>query len=130
MVLRAERGKGNTSAEDIIDWAREHMAAYKVPRMVEFVDALPKTGRARCCGGCCRTKRRRAERPVAQRSIQRSPSRTKRSLRTGANFFSLRCQVQISTTISSLPMRSTLNEFSSPRSRVEVAVPACTASAE
>jgi fatty-acyl-CoA synthase len=30
--------------QDIIDWAHEHMAAYKVPRIVEFVDALPKSG--------------------------------------------------------------------------------------
>ena len=28
----------------IIDWCREHMAAYKVPRIIEFVDALPKSG--------------------------------------------------------------------------------------
>ncbi|MGH8689970.1 MAG: long-chain fatty acid--CoA ligase [Burkholderiales bacterium] len=33
----------DTSAKDIIDWARERMAAFKVPRVVEFVDALPKT---------------------------------------------------------------------------------------
>jgi fatty-acyl-CoA synthase len=32
------------SPKDIIDWAREKMAAFKVPRVVEFVDALPKTG--------------------------------------------------------------------------------------
>ena len=25
-------------------WAREHMAAYKVPKIVEFVDSLPKSG--------------------------------------------------------------------------------------
>jgi fatty-acyl-CoA synthase len=31
-------------AEQLIAWAREHMAAYKVPRLVEFVDALPKSG--------------------------------------------------------------------------------------
>jgi fatty-acyl-CoA synthase len=30
--------------QDIIDWAHENMAAYKVPRIVEFVDALPKSG--------------------------------------------------------------------------------------
>lgn len=42
VVLRAE-AKG-TTAEDIIAWSREHMAAYKVPRFVEFVDALPKSG--------------------------------------------------------------------------------------
>jgi fatty-acyl-CoA synthase len=43
VVLRAE-AKGRTSPEDIIAWARDHMAAYKVPKRVEFVDALPKSG--------------------------------------------------------------------------------------
>lgn len=43
VVLRAE-ARGRTTAEDIMAWSREHMAAYKVPRLVEFVDALPKSG--------------------------------------------------------------------------------------
>jgi fatty-acyl-CoA synthase len=43
VVLRAE-ARGKTGAEDIIAWAREHMAAYKVPKIVDFVDALPKSG--------------------------------------------------------------------------------------
>jgi fatty-acyl-CoA synthase len=43
VVLRTE-AKGKTSAEDIIAWSRDHMAAYKVPKIVEFVDALPKSG--------------------------------------------------------------------------------------
>jgi fatty-acyl-CoA synthase len=43
VVLRAE-AKGKTSAEDIIAWARENMAAYKVPKIVQFVDVLPKSG--------------------------------------------------------------------------------------
>ncbi|MBP6900990.1 MAG: long-chain fatty acid--CoA ligase [Burkholderiaceae bacterium] len=43
VVLRAE-ARGQTTAEDIIAWAREHMAAYKVPRSVDFVEALPKSG--------------------------------------------------------------------------------------
>ncbi|HJV63540.1 MAG TPA: AMP-binding protein, partial [Albitalea sp.] len=43
VVLRAA-AQGKTAPEDIIGWAREHMAAYKVPRIVEFVDALPKSG--------------------------------------------------------------------------------------
>jgi fatty-acyl-CoA synthase len=30
-------------AEEIIDWARGKMAAFKVPRVVQFVDELPKT---------------------------------------------------------------------------------------
>ena len=29
---------------DIIDWCRENMAVYKAPRLVEFIDALPKSG--------------------------------------------------------------------------------------
>jgi len=32
------------TAEEIRHWAREHMAAYKVPKFIEFVDALPKSG--------------------------------------------------------------------------------------
>lgn len=43
VVLRAE-AKGHTSAHDITRWAHEHMAAYKAPRVVQFVDALPKSG--------------------------------------------------------------------------------------
>jgi fatty-acyl-CoA synthase len=43
VVLRAE-AKGKTSEQDLIDWSREHMATYKMPRSVRFVDALPKSG--------------------------------------------------------------------------------------
>jgi len=43
IVLRAE-ARGRATEQDIIDWSREHMAAYKVPRVVQFVDALPKSG--------------------------------------------------------------------------------------
>jgi len=43
IVLRAE-ARTTATAQDIIDWARDHMAVYKVPRLVEFVDALPKSG--------------------------------------------------------------------------------------
>jgi fatty-acyl-CoA synthase len=43
VVLRAE-AKGKTTGEDITNWARENMAAYKVPKLVQFVDALPKSG--------------------------------------------------------------------------------------
>ena len=41
VVLRS--AATNTSAKEIIDWAREKMAAFKVPRVVEFVDQLPRT---------------------------------------------------------------------------------------
>ncbi len=43
VVLRATH-KGQVSAQDIIAWCRENMAVYKVPREVEFLDALPKSG--------------------------------------------------------------------------------------
>jgi fatty-acyl-CoA synthase len=43
IVLRPE-ARGRVGEADIVAWAREHMAAYKVPRQVEFVDALPKSG--------------------------------------------------------------------------------------
>lgn len=43
VVLRAD-AKGKTAPDDITTWARDHMAAYKVPKLVEFVDALPKSG--------------------------------------------------------------------------------------
>ena len=43
VVLRTE-AVGRTRGEDITAWAKEHMAAYKVPKLVEFVDALPKSG--------------------------------------------------------------------------------------
>jgi fatty-acyl-CoA synthase len=43
VVLRASH-KGLVSAQDIIDWCRDTMAVYKVPREVTFMDALPKSG--------------------------------------------------------------------------------------
>jgi fatty-acyl-CoA synthase len=43
VVLRPA-ARGTTSAEDIINWSKERMAAYKYPRVVEFLDALPKSG--------------------------------------------------------------------------------------
>ncbi|MDO5692070.1 MAG: long-chain fatty acid--CoA ligase [Pseudomonadota bacterium] len=30
--------------QQVIDWCRENMAAYKVPRVVQFTDSLPKSG--------------------------------------------------------------------------------------
>jgi fatty-acyl-CoA synthase len=43
VVLRHE-ARGHAAPEDVIAWAREHMAAYKVPRIVEFAESLPKSG--------------------------------------------------------------------------------------
>ena len=42
VVLRATHA-GTVSEEDIIEWTRQNMAVYKHPRIVEFVDSLPKS---------------------------------------------------------------------------------------
>ena len=42
VVLRATHQ--DTTEQQIIDWCRENMAVYKVPRIVQFVAALPKSG--------------------------------------------------------------------------------------
>ena len=44
MVVLRPTHRGQVSEQDIIDWCREHMAVYKVPRVVQFADALPKSG--------------------------------------------------------------------------------------
>ena len=43
-LIVARGAAGPETADAIIAWAREHMAAYKIPRVIEFVDALPKSG--------------------------------------------------------------------------------------
>jgi fatty-acyl-CoA synthase len=43
VVLRAE-SRGRIDEQSLIDWCRQNMAAYKVPRIVVFIDALPKSG--------------------------------------------------------------------------------------
>jgi len=42
VVLRATH-KGQVGEAQIIEWARQNMAAYKHPRIVEFVETLPKS---------------------------------------------------------------------------------------
>jgi fatty-acyl-CoA synthase len=59
IVLRAE-ARGKTTADDITAWAREHMAAYKVPRIVEFVDTLPKSGSGKVMWRLLQEKEKRA----------------------------------------------------------------------
>ena len=36
--------RGQVSEQDIVAWCRDNMAVYKAPRVVQFVDALPKSG--------------------------------------------------------------------------------------
>ncbi len=42
VVLRATH-KDKVTADEIIEWTRQNMATYKHPRIVEFVEALPKS---------------------------------------------------------------------------------------
>ena len=44
VVVLRDTFKGQVSEQDIVDWAHGHMAAYKSPRLVSFVDSLPKSG--------------------------------------------------------------------------------------
>jgi fatty-acyl-CoA synthase len=43
VVLRASHA-GKVSEQEILQWCRDNMAVYKVPRVVEFTAALPKSG--------------------------------------------------------------------------------------
>ena len=44
VVVLREKFKGQIGEEEIIGWCKENMAAYKYPRVVQFVEALPKSG--------------------------------------------------------------------------------------
>jgi fatty-acyl-CoA synthase len=43
VVVPRKEYRGKVDPQSIIDWARGKMAAFKVPRIVEFVDELPRT---------------------------------------------------------------------------------------
>lgn len=43
-IVLNDQAKDNTSEDDIINWSKEQMAAYKYPRIVQFVEQLPKSG--------------------------------------------------------------------------------------
>ncbi len=43
VVLRPE-WRGRVTAEELGEWGRQNMATYKAPRVVVFVDSLPKSG--------------------------------------------------------------------------------------
>ncbi|MCA0241476.1 MAG: AMP-binding protein [Proteobacteria bacterium] len=43
VVLKKGR-EGRVGAADIVAWAKERMSTYKAPRIVQFADALPKSG--------------------------------------------------------------------------------------
>jgi fatty-acyl-CoA synthase len=43
LIVPKKEFRGKIEARTITEWARERMAAFKVPRIVEFVDELPRT---------------------------------------------------------------------------------------
>ena len=43
-VVALRQDASDITAEKLIEWARTQMAVYKAPRIVEFVDALPRGG--------------------------------------------------------------------------------------
>ncbi len=67
IVLRDEARK-NTSAEDITSWAREHMAAYKVPHAIQFSDELPKSGSGKVMWRLLQEQEREQQHPPRSRS--------------------------------------------------------------
>ncbi len=44
IVVLRQAFRGQVTEQGIIDWCRETMAVYKAPRIVQFVDGLPKSG--------------------------------------------------------------------------------------
>jgi long-chain acyl-CoA synthetase len=42
-VVPKDEARGNITGEEIISFCRKAMAAYKVPRLIEFIDQLPIT---------------------------------------------------------------------------------------
>jgi fatty-acyl-CoA synthase len=43
LVVLHQSHEGKVTAQEIIEWAKTNMAAYKYPREIEFVQDLPRT---------------------------------------------------------------------------------------
>ena len=43
VIVLTDASRGKVAPEDIIAWSRQQMAAYKVPRVIEFLESLPKS---------------------------------------------------------------------------------------
>ncbi len=44
VVVVLKEGFANVTGEEILSWSKTQMASYKAPRLIEFTDALPRTG--------------------------------------------------------------------------------------
>ena len=63
---------GLVSEEEIIDWAKEHMAAYKYPRFIELERNSRLQAAVRFYGENCRMKKRKKRNPLAVNSRLRN----------------------------------------------------------
>ncbi|MDQ0140579.1 acyl-CoA synthetase (AMP-forming)/AMP-acid ligase II [Cupriavidus necator] len=59
------RGTAQAEPEHIMAWCREHMAAYKVPRIVDVVDALPKSATGKILWRALQEREMQASNPRA-----------------------------------------------------------------
>jgi long-chain acyl-CoA synthetase len=51
----------NLTAEQLLDYCKHELTAYKKPKYIEFRDELPRQMWARSCGGSCGMRRRRLD---------------------------------------------------------------------
>jgi len=62
-IVPADEAKGSLNEDDIIAFSRKHLSAYKVPRIIEFREALP----IQTTSGQCRRRSRCWARSAARR---------------------------------------------------------------
>ena len=60
VVLKEASRQKKDMAQNIVNWCKERMAAYKYPRIIEFVDELPKTGSGKVQWRLLQEKEKRA----------------------------------------------------------------------
>ena len=41
-IVVAQLEEGDVSEDEVITWCREHLATYKAPRSIDFLEALPR----------------------------------------------------------------------------------------
>jgi acyl-CoA synthetase (AMP-forming)/AMP-acid ligase II len=63
VVLKPD-ARGKVREEQIAEWCRAEMAVYKAPRLIRFIDALPKTASGKILKRVLREKAAEAIRPT------------------------------------------------------------------
>ena len=78
-VVLQDAAKGKVAGDDIIAWCRQHMAAYKVPRQVEFPMRCRARALARSNGARCKTRSGRQPNVTSGRRSRAERGRTRES---------------------------------------------------